>query len=685
LAIESEDRTVGGDDTPVRTLIVSAGADARMLVDAPPGTGKTHLAAARLGALIKDKVSPGQVLVLSFSRSAVRTLTKRLALLSDERTLEELRYVSIRTFDSWAFRILSAAGAPVEKLLASGYDTNIAVLTALMSGPKRDTVRNLIGDRRHIIVDEFQDLPGVRGELVLALMGLIAPPGKGGAGFTVLGDPSQAIYGFAARNGGKRFPTPRQYWSRITGLYGDELKSLTLIKNYRATGSVAALSAGMRAILTSDLSEEEKYEAIRVKMDALPAAGRKLDPSWLAPSSGSKAILTRSNGEALAVLRKLFGQETAGWETRLRLHAANHAGLPPAWIGALLRKLRAPVLPRSQFDAIYDHLTTVWDEAQRKALELPDRDTAWTRLVRAAGTAASASSLTLASLRARLTWPDAFPDDQQAGDDGLIVTTIHQSKGMEFDVVSILGAESDDDDENEEEEEDDGAGDDAGGNEGGDGEEVSEEDDAAALEEEANIAYVAVTRAAQSVELLPPDSIFGAPRSRDFQHGRERFCHINWRTRWVNLELGLRGDIDPASFADPALHGGAAGVETLQAFLLQNARSLEGRKVFLKKFLVDQRDGGPHHAFYDVHLQEGTGPGLLLARTTRQVTYDLLRVLGSKYSLPSKILNLRISAVGTIAGDANSILAEPERTSRLWLGVALFGTGDFMRFKKGAS
>lgn len=652
-----------------------------MLVDAPPGTGKTHLAAARLGALIKDKVSPGQVLVLSFSRSAVRTLTKRLALLSDERIVEELRYVSIRTFDSWAFRILSAAGAPVEKLLAAGYDTNIAALTALMSGSRRDTIRNLIGDRRHIIVDEFQDLPGVRGELVLALMGLIAPPGEGGAGFTVLGDPSQAIYGFAARNDGKRFPTPRQYWSRITRLYGDELKPLTLIRNYRATGSVAAVSAGMRAILTSDLTEEEKYEAIRAKMDALPAAGKALAPSWLAPSSGSKAILTRSNGEALAVLRKLFGHETAGWETRLRLHAANHAGLPPAWIGALLRKLRAPVLPRSQFDAIYDHLTTIWDEAQRKALELPDRDTAWTRLVRAAGAASGASSLTIASLRERLNWPDAFPDDQQAGDDGLIVTTIHQSKGMEFDVVSILGAEGDDDDTNHEQHDDDT---DEHGDEGGQ-EDGNDEDEAASLEEEANIAYVAVTRAAKSVELLPPDSIFGAPRSREFQHGRERFCHINWRTKWVNLELGLRGDIDPTSFADPALHGGAAGVETLQAFLLQNARALEGRKVLLTKFLIDQRDGGPHHAFYNVHLQEGAAPGLLLARTTRQVTYDLLRVLGTKYSLPSKIMNLRISAVGTIAGDANAILAEPERTSRLWLGVALFGTGDFKRFRKGAS
>ena len=86
----------------------------RMLVEAGPGTGKTEIAALRLADLLRSGLSAGQILVLSFSRSAVRTLTRRLSRITgtDESVLEELRHVSIRTFDSWAFRMLRLLGMP---------------------------------------------------------------------------------------------------------------------------------------------------------------------------------------------------------------------------------------------------------------------------------------------------------------------------------------------------------------------------------------------------------------------------------------------------------------------------------------------------------------------------------------------------------------------------------------------
>ena len=82
-------------------------------------------------------------------------------------------------------------------------------MTELLTGPRRDDVRAFIGDRRHLIVDEFQDLPGVRGELVLRLLDLLAPSGAPGYGFTILSDPAQAIYGFAARAQGA-YPGPAE-------------------------------------------------------------------------------------------------------------------------------------------------------------------------------------------------------------------------------------------------------------------------------------------------------------------------------------------------------------------------------------------------------------------------------------------------------------------------------------------
>jgi hypothetical protein len=657
----TELREVTGDDLPIagehilaadddagQHAVINAEPNSRVLVDAPPGSGKTETAARRLAALISNTISPGQILALSFSRSAVRTLTKRLSTISDPRLIEELRHVSIRTFDAWAFRILRLAGCRPEHLLARSHDENIEKLTELIKGPRRQEIRTLIGDKRCLIVDEFQDLPGVRGDLVLALMELIAPPGKGGAGFTVLGDPAQAIFGFAGRMNGNEvaFPTPREYWDRIRTLYGDELKRITLTTNHRASGSIAEISSEMRAILMSDRSETEKLEAIRVKLASL-SEREALARTWLEPAQGSEAILTRTNGEALRVLQRLFGDEVSGGQTPVRLRAAGYASLPPAWIGALLRKLRAQGLARSQFVRIHETLTRVWDHEVQRALELPDVDTAWSRLARASGAADDASSIDIGALRERLSWPDAFPDDQHVADDGIVVTTIHQSKGMEFDIVTLLEGQREDD----------------------------KEASVGAVEEEANVAYVAVTRAASALARLPSDSIYRAPSRRSFRDERERLCH--WWNGWVNLEMGIRGDIDPVGFVDPELHGGEKGVEALQRFLLENARALEGHKVILVK------SGTGANTTYNICLQDNRQPGRIIGRTAKQLQWDLLDLLWERgYSLPGWIMNLRISTVGTATARGDAPLGEPERTSRLWLGIGLYGTGDFKPRKR---
>ncbi|WP_037451924.1 UvrD-helicase domain-containing protein [Sphingobium chlorophenolicum] len=633
------------DDTPERNAILSAGPEVRMLVEAGPGTGKTQMSALRLAGLIRRDLSPGQVLVLSFSRSAVRTLTRRLTVVAaaDAHIVEELRYVSVRTFDSWAFRILRLLGNDPSELLRRAHDENIAAVTNAITGPAREVVRQLIGDRRHLIVDEFQDLPGVRGELVLALLDLMAPPGQSGCGFTILGDPAQAIYGFAADKGAM---TPRQYWDKVQKLYHGELRIHSLQVNHRATEPLAALSAQLRSVLLGSLPDEEKLKLIRTVIAELPEQSGSLD--GLGSESGSKAVLTRTNGEAVRVLQNIMGPGVKGPEAPVRIRAANYASLPPAWIAGLLRPARAPTMPRMQFDRIYERLASIWDDEMRKRLELPACEVAWARLMQASGAPADGTSLDLAELRARLAWPDSFPDDQPLVDDALIVTTVHQSKGMEFDIVTLLDRSADDD--------------------------VPVPD---APGEEASVGYVGVTRAARALRRSGGDELYPAPRDWKFTGGRSRLCH--WRNGWLNLEMGQPGDVDPVGFVDPTLHGGKAGVDDLQAFLLENARTLEGHKVMLCQKNVE----GKVH--WTIHLQDDREPGRLLGRTKSQLTYDLLHVLHDRgFKLPWRIFNLRISAVGTLTSDAECALEEPDRSSRLWLGVGLFGTGDFKTVKRPA-
>ena len=644
------------DDTRHREHIRYAEASARLLVQAGPGTGKTEMATLRMANLIQTGLSPGQMLVLSFSRSAVRNLTHRLARVTgpDDSVLEELRHVSMRTFDSWTFRMLRLLGHPAPSLLARGHDENIETLTRLITGAERDAIRARIGDRRHLIVDEFQDLPGVRGELVLTLLDLLAPPGQPGAGFTVLGDPAQAIYGFAARSTERAFPTPAEYWKRITVAYGSDLELLALTHNYRADRPLAELSSFLRNVLRSQRTDAEKLHIVREVAASLPSPKEPIGPAWLNNGEArSRAILTRTNGESLRVLQCLFGKEVEGGATPVRLRAGNHASLPPAWVAALLSRLKSPELTQSQFGRIYNHLTREWDDATCRNLGLPSKESTWSRLTRASGAPEDATSFRVPELRSRLHWPDAFPDDQLGGEDGLVVTTIHQSKGLEFDIVTVL-----DSPRNDPENDIDGDG----------------PNDPSTLEE-ANVHYVAVTRAGQELNRLDGKGLYRTPQPWTIPNDRQRLCH--WRYGWMNLEMGLRGDLDPFGFVDRDFCGGTDAVTELQDFLLRNACTLQGHKVMLLK---RSRDG---KTVWHIHLQETDGPALLIGRTAPQLTYDLLDMLyGRGYPLPKAILNLRIAAVGTVSSDAEFPLEEPYRTSRLWLGVSLFGTGDFKTYKR---
>lgn len=625
---------------------------ARILVEAGPGTGKTEIAARRLATLLQSGIRPAQILVLSFSRSAVKTLTSRLSKLDNasDLVLEELRHLSIRTFDSWAFRQLRLLGHAPGDLLRQSHDSNIEMLTGHIAGKRREDVRSGIGSRRHLIVDEFQDLPGVRGDLVLGLLDLLCSADSNDCGFTILGDPAQAIYGFAARQDEKKsFPSPAEYWRRVLDYYGDGVSTFHLSRNYRSTPAISELALLLRGVLLSDRPESEKLELMKKTFAELPVNDTELGPEWLEEKfTGTHAILTRTNGEALRVLQQLVGKDVDGPSTTVRLKAGGFATLPPAWIGALLRKVQDQVLSRSRFGAIHDHLCRQWNAEQQARLGLPAKDVAWGRLLKASGSSERETSFELAALRERMAWPDAFPDDQLVSEEGVFITTVHQSKGMEFEAVTVLDMANIED--------------------GDSGEETLER---------ASVGYVALTRAEKTVRKIDAADLYAPLGKMEFSAGRVR--HRYWRNGWMNLEMGLEGDVDPFGFVDPALLGGAEGVEDLQSFLLDKAADLAGRKVILKM----NYDNITRNVSWRIHLQEGTETGRLVGRTADQLSQDIYSTTKKMgYKFPYYVYNLRVGSVGSITSTAEFPLQAPESRSRLWLGVSLFGTGDF-KTKKG--
>lgn len=616
----------------------------------------------RLAHLIGAGLQPAQILVLSFSRSAVATLTRRIAglQLPQGGVVEDLRHLAIRTFDSWAFRMLRQGGAAVPDLLGRQHDENIVAATSALADETNVVLSDRLAGIRHVIVDEFQDLPGVRAAMVIELLSKLNSGGRH-VGFTVLGDPVQSIYRWAARTKGQ--PAPADPWKELKARMGTALREVSLTHNHRSTEKLAAMAASLRNILRSDeLTAEKKLAAMQRFLERLPGSPAEtlLGPDWLAKlPEGSVAILTRSNGEAVRVTKMLLGDIVEGPVVPVRLRIAGATPVTPAWIAALLSRFKPQTVARSTFDIVYDKSEEQIDAAARAALNMPSRDVCWSRLARASGAPDQATAIDLGDLRERLAWPDSFPDDQVSEDASVYVTTIHQAKGMEFDNVALLDPRA--------------------------------REDADAPEdplEVANVGFVAVTRAGKALGRIPADCIYMAPYEKVLPSGRSRFVlrgQPGKAGRMTNFQLGLVGDIDPLSFVDEVFHGDAEHVSELQRDLAARAAALRGHKVIVKRLESSDEASRARDVRYEICLQEGKLAGLRLARTTQQVTTDLLGYLWDKgLSLPSTIFNLRIGDVVSLAarGDVDETVPEPWRSSRLWLGITLFGTGDFKTWKR---
>lgn len=634
---------------------------ARLLVVAGPGTGKTETVAKRLVSLTQNGVRPSQILVLSFSRSAVKTLTRRLekfvAAAPDE--LEELRHLSIRTFDSWSFRLLRLIGHAPQKLLQASYDSNIDLLVRELESENREKIEERLASIRHVIVDEMQDLSGVRGALVLGILRLVAPPGKGKAGFTILGDEAQAIYGFANRNDDREDYAELTAGALIRNIrktYARELKEVELKKNHRAVSSLASMVDCLRRILSRPISGEKKLDAMQKLVTRIPEIEDDLGPGAIkVADKKASAVLTRTNGEVLQVAQKLAGYDVEIGGAPILVRTSNQVRTVPAWIGGTLGRAKSNSMTRSQFSKIYTYLFSGERSANASALGVPPEDIAWRRLERATDAGEGATSIDLSILRDRLRWADLVPDDDSVVDHGVHVMTVHQSKGMEFSFVAVL--------------------------ESADSLHEEQTDEEAA--EAASVIFVGVSRAGEKLSRIAAGQTY-KPMAvwKCRQSGLSRWG--TWNSNWFKMEMGIAGDIDPVGFVDLEMHGSAEAVRTVQEYLALNGAGLRGHKVMLCKRPMP---GEENKYVYGIHLQEGNTAGLLLGKTTPQLTFDLLGRLhgkGYSYPLPGRIMNLRISEVVTMtySGEASSSIAEDWARTGLWLGVNLYGTGDFKTFKK---
>ncbi|WP_318210001.1 UvrD-helicase domain-containing protein [Streptomyces sp. SJL17-1] len=408
--------------TAEQQAVVDQPWDARVLVTAGAGAGKTHTLVRRLDALVgREELEAGEILVLSFSRAAVRELTERI-----ERHASAAQRVRAQTFDAWASSLLLRA-YPDTDWRAYSFDERIEAATEAID---RGAVE--VGDQgvpAHVVIDEVQDLVGVRREMVESLLDRF----QVNSGFTVVGDSAQAVYGFQVSDPGLRAEETDRFLDWVRATFGEDLVELHLGDNFRARTEEARVALPFGAQLqrvprdpVEAASEAERIHGVlRSFLLEAPNFG-SLDDEYvqaaLRDNPDTTAILCRDNGQALTLSGML-----ADADVPHSLQRSARERSAPVWIAGLLAATGASMLVRERFVELLAGLA-VPPGSTPEALWRSIR-----KVARGARGTVDVAALHRAVAEGRL--PDELTAAQPSS---LVVSTVHRAKGLEFDRVLIV-------------------------------------------------------------------------------------------------------------------------------------------------------------------------------------------------------------------------------------------------------
>ncbi|MFB8145352.1 UvrD-helicase domain-containing protein [Microbacterium sp. NPDC056003] len=392
------------DDSQREVVEISPGD--RQVVIAGPGAGKTEVVAALVERLVQVEGVDADdgVLVLSFSNAAVFAVERRLR-------QSGASLVAVQTMDSLAGEVLHDLAEFETKGL--GFDGRVELAARLIANEGWDRLERI----KHLIVDEVQDVVGVRADF----LGRVIEALPEDSGFTALGDPAQGIYDFQIlpdSNGRQpRSATSSQQLVRnLIDSHGAAARVLRGQYRARSRDAIAAARLRDQVLLPEGPSAIEDFLVHVARAgqvgDVLAAARR-----W----PGQTVFLTENNGQAL-----LVAGEIAATGASVELRRSADQRVLAGWIARLLADAPKRTVARPDFEEMISRLGPGID-AHRTWLGLR-------RLMGGRGT--EIDVLRLASkLKSQRAVPPDFMDNPGAD---FVVSTVHRAKGLEFENVVLV-------------------------------------------------------------------------------------------------------------------------------------------------------------------------------------------------------------------------------------------------------
>ena len=428
-------REVVTDERTLKNVLVLAG----------PGSGKTRVLVHRIAFLVRVlRTSPRSILALAYNRHAAVEIRKRLkALIGDDA-----RGVDVATCHAFAMRIMGRA--PSEAARKWDDDDFKKVLTeasAMLNeqGDTGDAHDRLLQHYRYVLVDEYQDIGEEEYDFIAAVAGKSFKDEDARIQLLAVGDDDQNIYSFK----GASVRYIRQFETDYSASQSN------LPENYRSTKNIIEASAAVITECTERMKVGTELTVNRARMKD-PAGGTWQNRDVI--GQGRVQILElakahyRQDAPALAELERLKTLDThfdwsrcavigRHWSDVEGIHALCRERHIPVQRGddeavsfwharetqAMLRRLKTHGETHVPISAVvaeaHKARADPWGDLVREAIE------AWSE------EEGHSERVAFASLTG---WLHEWSRDLRRAQRGLLLTTAHGAKGLEFDHVVIL-------------------------------------------------------------------------------------------------------------------------------------------------------------------------------------------------------------------------------------------------------
>lgn len=388
-------------DKESRCIVVAAG----------PGSGKTRVLVHKLASiLLLEDVKHEQLLMLTFSRAAATEFKQRLMDLIGNAA----HFVEIKTFHSYCFDLLGRIGNLEDA-------KNVVAMAAQMINDK-EVEPNRIA-KTVLVIDEAQDMSADEYALVRALMAANEE-----MRVIAVGDDDQNIFEFRGSDS--------KYMGQL--LQETQSRLMEMTENYRSSKHVVDLANSFvtgikrRLKFSPIVSMSQNNGFVGVYHHVSSMMYQPLVKSLLANQrNGSVCVLTQTNEEAVILVALLKKQ---GVNSKL---VQSMDGFR-FWNIAEMRMFLKLIEHRTKTPVIAEE---VWEEAKRKTYSIYENSTSLQFLKRCITLFEQTNKTKYMTDFKEFIFESSVEDFYEPNESDVVVSTIHKSKGREFDDVYMLIAE----------------------------------------------------------------------------------------------------------------------------------------------------------------------------------------------------------------------------------------------------